>query len=248
MPDWITQVGPPGQTFPVKRVDVPHTTVRCDMSKPPAGVGHTTEGGWSGSMSVFQQHYAPNFMIGRDDQGDVRIVQFVPIGYMAAALANPAGGGETNAWARVQFELVGQSSLRPWLPGSDVVKALAAFFWSMEQLVGIPLSRPFPDTLDNRTWATPSNPRRQSGLWGRTPGWFNHLEVPENDHWDMGAFQWREVFKEAGPTRQIKAYRLSYIGKDGKRHETETKRPVAWQIAHPRAKTFGRIIQSRIFE
>lgn len=240
---WLTSVG----GVRVERITVPHALVAVDTSRPPSGVGHTTEGGWTSSLNVFKQHYAPHFMLGRDETGRIRIAQFVPLGYEAASLENPPGGVETNRWARCQFELVGVSSLQPWLPGPDVSHLLAAFLAVIRDhsLTQIPLRRPFPDALPpGVTWATPSNPRRQSGKWGIEAGWYNHMEVPENDHWDMGAFQWNEMFKQApgAAARRVAYYTLTYTGTDHARHTVKTTRPKIWQYAHPLAQTRGPIL------
>lgn len=240
---WLTQIG----DYKVERIDVPHTLVRCDATKPPAGVGHTTEGGWSGSLGVFKQHFAPNFMIGRNDSGKVTIAQMVPIGFMAAALNNEEGGKETNRWARVQFELVGFSSLEDWLPGDEVQHALAQFFKSMKANAGIPMSRPFPDSLESRTWATETNPRRISGKWGNTPGWFNHLEVPENDHWDMGAFQWREVFAQAN-AKKLVGKRVTYHTQKGEKRTVQPRRPRLFVLRHWKNTEYGAMRITRVFE
>jgi hypothetical protein len=62
---------------------------------------------------------------------------------------------------------------------------------------GIPLTRPFGDSWSAAADAS----RRASGSWGRVGGWFNHGEVPENNHWDMGAFRWRSALAAARGAR-----------------------------------------------
>lgn len=242
---WLAKVG----RITVERVQVPHELVACDRSRPPAGVGHTTEGSFESALTVFREHYAPNFMVGRDARGRVRILQFVPIGYQSAALENHVGGGETNRWARAQIELVGSSSLQPWVPGPAVLEAFAGLLAALKTNAGIPLLRPFPDTLPAGTWATESNARRLSGKWGSAAGWFNHLEVPENDHWDMGAFQWRTAFAIAARA-EIVAHRIEWSTAAGVRRAQLVK-PTnlavkAWINAHPLAHTHGKIEISRV--
>ena len=79
---------------------------------------------------------------------------------------------------------------------------------------GIPLHRPFPDAMTPTgiIWATTKNPRRTSGHWGTLAGWWNHLEVPGNEHWDMGAFRWTPVLKSAQslatPTPEVQPAKL----------------------------------------
>jgi hypothetical protein len=141
----------------------------------------------------------PSFLLGRDRAGNVRVVQMVALGQTAGALEHIASDPvETNRWAVAQIELVGSSRSEPWLPDEDVLGAFCALLAHLSDVAGIPLSRPFPDDLDpGVVWATRGNPRRLGNLWGRTPGWFMHLEVPVNSHWDMGAFRWQDALARA---------------------------------------------------
>jgi len=189
---WITKAGP----FTVEKVAV-EDAGEVDLSRPPVGVGHTTEGSFESALSKFRSQDAPNFLVGKDGNR-VRIIQLIALGRCAKALENPAGGVETNHWARAQIELAGNSKLSPWLPDTDVLDAFAALVGTLRDRAGIPLFRPFPDRLQSGVvWAVPNNPRRRTGKWGRVGGWFTHLEVPENHHWDMGSFRWTEVFRRA---------------------------------------------------
>jgi hypothetical protein len=177
---------------------VPKPGSAVTLCRPPVGVGHTIEGSLESGMSVFRSRLTtPHFVVGRDREGKVRIIQLVPLGEMGAALRNLAGGVETNRWARAQVELAGFSKRDPWLPDADVQRAYAGLMLRLRTVAGIPLTRPFPDELGPGVWATTTNPRRLSGKWGSTAGWFNHLEVPENDHWDSGALRYRALFANA---------------------------------------------------
>jgi hypothetical protein len=191
---WLTKAG----HYRVERMPMPKPGVTVDRCRPPVGVGHTIEGSLESGLSVFRRHYAPHFTVGRDRAGRVRIIQHVPLGEIAAALANRSGGVETNRWARAQVELAGFSKTTPWEPDAGVMKAYGALVLELRDVAGIPLVHPFPDALASGVrWATLSNPRRISGKWGRTAGWFNHLEVPENEHWDAGAMRWSRLFEIA---------------------------------------------------
>jgi len=46
-------------------------------------------------------------------------------------------------------------------------------------------------------WATYSFRRRKDGNWGRVSGWYGHVEVPENAHWDPGALRWSVLLENA---------------------------------------------------
>jgi hypothetical protein len=187
---WLDSAGP----FPIERIPCPFLGGNVDLERPRAGVMHTIEGGWTSGLSVFRQHFAPHFMVGSDGTRS-RIAQLVPLGKAAATLVNSSGGPDTNSWACVQIEMVGFSRLAPWTPDLPTARRLSALFETLRDECGIPLSRPFPDTLAPGTvWATPSNPRRASGKWGRVAGWFGHVEVPENAHWDPGSLQMRSIF------------------------------------------------------
>jgi len=189
---WLSHAG----NVPIVKIECPHSSEPVDLSRPRVCVLHTIEGGWSSGLAVFKQHYAPHFMVGRDGSGKASIAQLIPLGVMGSTVENAAGGVETNRWAHVQIELAGFSQTSPWLPTADVVRVLASLMGTLRDECGIPLKRAFPDTLaPGNVWATPGNPRRRSGLWGKRAGWWGHVEVPENSHWDPGSFRYRDVFK-----------------------------------------------------
>lgn len=190
---WLSTAGP----YKVEHLNVPHPRARVDMSKPPTGVLHTIEGSLESGLSVFRTHYAPTFVVGQDKGGKIRIIQCVPLGMMAAALENDAGGPETNRWARVQIELAGRSSTSPWLPTLPVQEALAALMGTLVRAAEIPLFRPFPDRMPPTPWAVEWFSRRREGKWGKVAGWYGHVEVPENAHWDPGALKWGTILDRA---------------------------------------------------
>jgi hypothetical protein len=188
---WIQKAGP----FPVEKIPCPFLGGNVDMERPRTGVIHTIEGGWDSGLAVFRQHFAPHFIVGRDSTGKSRIAQLIPLGKAAATLVNASGGPDTNAWAHVQIEMVGFSKVSPWMPDLPTAERLSALCETLRNECGIPLVRPFPDQLDpGVVWATPSNPRRRSGKWGKVAGWFGHVEIPENSHWDPGSLRMRRIF------------------------------------------------------
>lgn len=177
---WITHAGP----YPVTHVQVPCYDVNVDQGVPPKGVGHTTEGDWAGAMSVFRQHYAPTFMVGRDTTGQVRIVQFCALGKIGGALVNLAGGVETNAWARAQIEMVAHSHPTAWQADPGVMAAFEALLYTLRDVAGIPLVHI-------------TNDSRNPTVWHDKSGWFDHRGVPENSHIDMQAFRWNVALNGA---------------------------------------------------
>lgn len=168
-----------------------------DLKRPRTGVLHTTEGSFESAYNEFKKKYAPHFLVGKDRSGKVRIVQFVSLGNYAAALENHSGGVETNRWAVVQIEVAGYSKTTPWMFDDDVKDALASLMATLVKEAGIPLARPFPDKMPTLPWATPSFQRRKAAKWGRVAGWYGHVEVPENGHWDPGALKWSELLAAA---------------------------------------------------
>lgn len=190
---FVSKIGP----LSVERItDVMRTNSAVDLSRPPTGGGHTTEsrGSWTSPISVYRSRLtAPHLQL----QGK-RVGQAVPFGEMAASFANPAGGVETNRWCRCQIEVVEDSKTALWLASAETVDSLAHIMvWAKENL-GIPLRRPFDsDDLGPQPWATTSYKRRHAGKWGSEPGWFMHVEIPENDHWDMGMYRWSVQLKRA---------------------------------------------------
>lgn len=168
-----------------------------DLGVPRTGVLHTTEGPFESAFAEFRTKYAPHFLVGRDKTGKVRIVQFVSLGNWAAALENHAGGVETNRWAVAQIELAAHSQTTPWQADAGVTDALASLLAELHIEAGIPLSRPFPDAMPPPPWAVESFSRRHAGKWGKVAGWYGHVEVPENSHWDPGAYKWANLLKAA---------------------------------------------------
>jgi hypothetical protein len=202
---WLAHVG----AYRVEHAPAPRSRVGVDLSRPPAGVGHTTECSFECALRVFRRHYAPNFLVGRDRLDRIRIVQLVPLGEAAATLRNFPGGPETNAWARAQIELVAHSRRYRWQADPGVMRAFSALLLALRDAAGIPLSRPYVDAYTETAAAW----RRRDGRWGRTPGWFNHGEIPENNHWDMGGFRWRVAL--AGARRDAALVRASRIDRAG---------------------------------
>jgi hypothetical protein len=198
---WLAHAG----AYRVERRPAPESHLVVDLSRPPAGVGHTTECSFECALRVFRRHYAPNFLVGRDRRGRVRIVQLIPLGEAGTTLRNLSGGVETNRWARAQIELAAHSHVYQWQPDPGVMHAFSALLYALRDAAGIPLSRPYIDAYTGAAVAW----RRRDGKWGRTPGWFNHAEIPENNHWDMGGFRWRVAL--AGARRDAALVRAASI-------------------------------------
>jgi hypothetical protein len=163
-----------------------------DMDSPPKGCGHTTETPSLPSYGAGQTD-APTFTIGEDT-----VWQHRALGKSCGTLQNQAGGmPETNRFIRIQFELIGFSSQESWLPKSSFqADALGAIKELARDKLDVPTDHVWPDVQDDGTIATEDYRRRHS-KFPDIPGWYGHVEIPENDHWDWGSLLWDEV--EAGP-------------------------------------------------
>lgn len=177
---WLKSAG----MWTVEHVPCPNPGVKVDVSSPAKGVQHTTEGSTvEGALGVFRKSDAPTFLVGRDAKKKVRLLQLIPLGYIAAALVH-RGDPPTNGYARAQIELVGFSSHALWKPDSEVLSALGALYGVLAQTQGIPLKHV-------------ANPQRDPKVWSKGTGWFGHDGVPGNSHWDPGQLHWDAVFAHA---------------------------------------------------
>lgn len=178
--------------FKVQQIPCPEhfKTQPMDLTAPRAGVLHTTEGGWAGSLAVFKCHYAPHFLLGFNAvDKKVEIAQLLQVGLIGQATR------AHNNLAIVQIEMVGFSQEKLWLPEPEVVDALASLMLVCRDEWGIALSHPWVDGDFGR--AGP-NPHRTAGKFGRIAGWFGHGDMPSPDtHWDPGALQWSKIFDRA---------------------------------------------------
>lgn len=162
-----------------------------DMDSPPKGCGHTTETPNLPSYGPGQTD-APTFTIGEDT-----VWQHRGLGKSCGTLQNLAGGiPQTNRFIRIQFELIGWSAREPWLPKSSFqVEALGAIKELAREKLDVPPDHVWPDKQEDGTIAIKSYRRRKS-KFPDVPGWYAHVEVPENEHWDWGSLLWDDL--EAG--------------------------------------------------
>ena len=250
MSDWLTEAF----GYKIERIECPHSGERIHPPVP-AGVLHTTEGSWESALSVFKQHYAPNFLVGPDMHRKVRIAQLVPLGTMTAALEHNHAP-ETNRWASVQIELVSHSATVPWAVGPDVEAALAALMAKLKQTQGINLRRPFADAMPPMPWSTENFARRKAGFWGKWNGWYGHVEVPGNAHWDPGAYKWGPLMTKAQallakptpPPAKAVRYRVSVekpLGNEIKAFVTEKPGPDVHDLGIV-AKRYDKVLIRRI--
>jgi hypothetical protein len=183
---WLTKAG----NFNIEFQPMPFFNEPA-ICNPPTAVLHTTECTFEEALTIFNQHYAPHFLLGRDRTGAVRIIQMVPIGFIGASLK------ANNRFAMAQVEMVEKSRPEPWFTDDGTALALASLMATFRKLYGIPLTRPWPDNVFSIQGGLSSH--RNGGEFGSIPGWFGHGDVPNppDDHWDPGAFLWNRAFSLA---------------------------------------------------
>ncbi len=206
----ITYVKPPVQSgwidvigdFVVERKEIKRSGNKpyLNVGHTRVGVLHTTEGGTidGAYTQLATSHDAPHFIA-----GEGRIIQCRPIYAQAASLED--AGMSNNASAALQIEMVGYSRLTLWTPSdSSLFPVLAILKWASLDPLNIPLSRPADAWVDDCSdcplpWASTQNSRRLTpGIWPAQAGWYMHMEVPGNHHWDCGALRFREMLAMAG--------------------------------------------------
>jgi hypothetical protein len=195
---WVGAIG----TFTVERAEIrrPGNRPYFNNSHTRIGVLHTTEGdSVQGAFNTLNaNHSAPHFIAGEN-----RILQCRPITKQAAALRS-TNQYNPNTDAALQIEMVGRSQQNLWMPAvSSVAPVVAIMRWATGDPLDIPLQRPLDAWLDNCSdvalpWAVTGNGRRRAqNIWPRVAGWYMHMEVPVNDHWDCGALRFREMLQMA---------------------------------------------------
>ena len=166
------------------------------------GVLHTTEGGDSvdGAYSTLAKSFsAPHFIIGPG-----RIIQCRPLTVQGAALRGQAPYF-ANAQASIQIEICANSQAKLWLPRAETVDALAAVIaYCAGNGIDIPLRVPYPDWPDDVSdmklpWAVEKTARRARTAKDnfKAKGWYEHLEIPGNNHYDCGAMRRTEILSLA---------------------------------------------------
>lgn len=203
LPGYVKKIGP----YAVEKKEIPRPGNEefRRLSETPSGCLHTTEGddidsAWSTNRNDSDGPFGPHFYVGND-----RIIQSRPLWAQASSLL----GGETNN-RFIQVEAVFRCAnlkpvIAPHLMKPGTIEPLLELMRFLRDRIGIPLARPaeWSDDLTtdnpksaNGAWAVEDNYRRLSGIAMQRRGWFNHLEVPGNSHYDAGSFQFQEAFRQ----------------------------------------------------
>lgn len=144
---------------------------------------HTVEGSGRYSYdpsSYYGNPYWPHATIDPDG-----IHQHLPIDVSAFALYNAAGGAETNRADAIQCEVLWYAGRIDELP-DDIMGHLADWVrWVAEQ-TGTPLN--FAEFRGDGSYGEDAPQRFGAQEWLNFSGICGHQHVPENDHWDPGAF------------------------------------------------------------
>jgi hypothetical protein len=161
---------------------------------------HTTESDTvrSAFNTLKANHSAPHFIAGEN-----RILQCRPINKQGAALLSTKQYNP-NTDAALQIEMVGFSKQKLWMPVSSSLDPVVALMrWAKGDPLNIPTKRPVDAWVDDcgdvpLPWAVSNNKRRKaSNIWPKAQGWYMHMEVPVNNHWDCGALRLREMLAMA---------------------------------------------------
>lgn len=141
-------------------------------------VHHTTEGSSaSGAIGAYRANKSdPHFTV-----DSTTIYQHIDTSSAARALANPAGGVQTNRDSAIQIEVVGFAG-RP----KDIatLKNVAKLCRWIETTHGVP--KVWPNGFPRVGSRDPGGHNRNASNWERKGGHYGHSQVPENTHWDPG--------------------------------------------------------------
>jgi hypothetical protein len=160
------------------------------IKDPPNLCLHTTEGGTSLGDRYKSWEFPPNFAV-----GDGKIVQLFPLGYASEAVDTKDG---YLLQVEIAYTVGGKPANLIYLPppsSLDPLVALVAFLHK-RGLITTGLRRPnptWPVALDRGPQAVPSYYRRTDGTWAAS-GVYGHVEMPDDEHWDPGSFDYPTFF------------------------------------------------------
>ena len=164
-----------------------------DLDSPPKGCCHTTEGTGLPTYGAGQSD-APTFTI-----GPAKVWQHRALGRGCGTLQNDEGGVATNTLVRIQIEIIGFASRQSWLPTASFQReAIAAVKDLAHEELGVPRTHVWPDLQDADDMDTEAHARRHA-KFPQVAGWYGHVEIPENDHWDPGSLRWEDLGLESAP-------------------------------------------------
>lgn len=182
--------GPEGTAIPVERFPRDDQKPWSQLTSEPDLCLHTTEGGATLGDAYKRWEFPPNFAC-----GDGKIVQLFPLGIASKAV-------DTKDTFLYQVELAwsvgGKSPTLIYLPTRPTLYPLVALtaFLHERRLIRTGIARPndWPVALDPPFPAASDDyHRRTDGTW-RRPGVYGHVEIPDDEHWDPGSFDYPSFF------------------------------------------------------
>ena len=169
-----------------KRVQYADAGTMLDV--PARGVLHTTEGHGLPTYSGSAPHFTLN-----PATGD--LWQHIAINRCAKALKNLGGGVETNRANAIQIEMIGFAKDTPNWPKAHYREVADLMRW-VERNGGVKRRSGVKFVAGRNTLS--------HGEWMNYSGWCGHQHVPENDHWDPGAFRIDDALElDADPYRHL---------------------------------------------
>lgn len=152
------------------------------------GVIHTTESStFTPGDSYYGRNVWPHFTFIPGDHSYTNAVwQHLPLDKAARALANRAGGVETNREGCIQIEVVAFAARPGWSQGGSQT------VWNFRRLMAeIEANTFIPHRCDvvfggNEQYGLDNGYELSNFEWESYAGWLGHQHVPENAHWDPG--------------------------------------------------------------
>jgi hypothetical protein len=186
---WIVGklLGPEGREYQVEHARRTSPAPRTLRKKPPNLLLHTTETDGLGNMPA-NHEFPPNAWV-----GEHRIVQTYSV------FQGGHSTDEQDAFA-FQIEIVAKSQIPVWLPAESSLFPLVALvaFLHEHDLITTGLERPagqeWPLQVDRLPAANDAYFRRHAGLWPNKAGVYGHIDMPGDEHWDPGGFNYPKFF------------------------------------------------------
>jgi hypothetical protein len=124
----------------------------------------------------------------------------------------------------IQFELIGFSSKEPWLPtGTFQRDALSAVRALAHAELGVPRGHVWPDNQETGVVLATEDYERRKKKFPHETGWYGHIEIPENDHWDWGSLKWDNL--DGGESQLVEA--LAFVERFKKANGTWETREIS---------------------
>jgi hypothetical protein len=187
--------GPEGSSYKVEHHLCPRAGSQpfLQLQRPVHLVLHTTEGDHLDSAieTLRSKFSPPQFAV-----GEHRIAQLRPVWAQGASV-------DTQNAHAMQVEIVGHSRVEEWLPARPSLYPLVTLtaFLHQQKLISTGLKRPmskWPLQVDQLPAATDKYYRRKAGLWPHADGVYGHIELPDDEHWDPGGFNYTKFFELVG--------------------------------------------------